>query len=338
VTIVAEQLRELGPERVGPGMPPPMDEPAAAAWCASLAGRQYENFSVLSALVPARLRGDFAAVYAFCRWADDLGDEAGTAGEERLRLLAWWRGELQACYAGTPRHPVFVALRPVVARHAIPATPFDDLIRAFELDQVRSRWDTWEDLVGYCRLSADPVGRIVLALFGQATVDRVVLSDRICTALQVVNHVQDVQRDLLERDRIYLPREFTDPVPDFERRLGLAARAGHAPDPAFLAEYRAAVRPVVDRCHGLFAEGRALLPTLSDEAAPVVRLFVEGGEHVLRAIEDWRLETCLHRPTLGRTTKLALVMRAWWDVKAPRWVRTPAGRAARDASAAGARP
>ncbi|MFM9144292.1 MAG: squalene/phytoene synthase family protein, partial [Phycisphaerales bacterium] len=263
---------------------------------------------------------------------------AGTAGEERLRLLAWWRGELQACYAGTPRHPVFVALRPVVARHAIPATPFDDLIRAFELDQVRSRWDTWEDLVGYCRLSADPVGRIVLALFGQATEDRVVLSDRICTALQVVNHVQDVQRDLLERDRIYLPREFTDPVPDFERRLGLAARAGHALDPAFLAEYRAAVRPVVDRCHGLFAEGRALLPTLSDEAAPVVRLFVEGGEHVLRAIEDWRLETCLHRPTLGRTTKLALVMRAWWDVKAPHWVRTPAGRAARDASAAGARP
>ena len=123
VTIVAEQLRELGPERVGPGMPPPMDEPAAAAWCASLADRQYENFSVLSALVPARLRGDFAAVYAFCRWADDLGDEAGTAGEERLRLLAWWRGELQACYAGTPRHPVFVALRPVVARSISMAVP-----------------------------------------------------------------------------------------------------------------------------------------------------------------------------------------------------------------------
>ncbi|MFM9144308.1 MAG: squalene/phytoene synthase family protein, partial [Phycisphaerales bacterium] len=184
MTIVAEQLRELGPERVGPGMPPPMDEPAAAAWCASLAGRQYENFSVLSALVPARLRGDFAAVYAFCRWADDLGDEAGTAGEERLRLLAWWRGELEACYARPPRPPAFVAQPPVVARHAIPATPFADLIRAFELDQVRSRWDTWEDLVGYCRLSADPVGRIVLALFGQATEDRVVLSDRICTALQ----------------------------------------------------------------------------------------------------------------------------------------------------------
>jgi squalene synthase HpnC len=328
VASVTAQLAEFGPGRVGPGIAPPMGEAEAVAWCKALAVGHYENFSVLSSLVPERLRPDFAAVYAFCRWADDLGDEAGTAGEERLALLAWWRGELEACYAGAPRHPVFVALRPAVVRHAIPVRPFDDLIRAFELDQTRTRWETWDELVGYCALSADPVGRIVLALFGQATPVRNAMSDRICTALQVVNHVQDVQRDLLERDRIYLPREFTRAIPEFEPRLLAAARAGHAPDHTFLAEYRAAVRPVVDRCHALFAEGRALLPTLSGEAMPVVRLFVEGGEHVLRAIEDWNLDTCIHRPRLGRATKAMLVARAWWDVTAPRWARTPSGRAA----------
>jgi phytoene/squalene synthetase len=140
--------------------------------------------------------------------------------------------------------------------------------------------------------------------------------------------VQDVRRDLLERGRVYLPAEFTRGIPDFEARLAAAARAGHAPDHAFLGEYRAAVRPVVDRCHALFAEGRALLPTLGDEALPVVRLFVEGGERVLRAIEDWNLDTCIHRPRLARSTKALLVARAWWDVSAPRWARTASGRAA----------
>ncbi len=295
-----------------------MDEPSARAWCAALARGHYENFSVLSGLVPGRLRGDFAAVYAFCRWADDLGDEAGEPGEERLRLLAWWRGELEACFAGEPRHPVFIALRPTVARHALPMSPFDDLIRAFEVDQVQSRWGTWDDLVGYCRLSADPVGRLVLGLFGLATPERVALSDRVCTALQVVNHLQDVRRDLLERDRIYLPQEATAAIPDFEHRLRRAAEAGHAPDHAFLEEYRTALRPLVARCWELFGEGRGLLPTLTPEARPVVRLFVEGGEHVLRSIEHWNLETCIHRPRLGRATKAALVMKAWWGARGPR--------------------
>lgn len=315
---VRDELERFGPERVGPGLPPPMDERAARAWCGSLARGHYENFSVLSGLVPPRLRDDFAAVYAFCRWADDLGDEAGEAGAERLALLAWWRGELQACFEGAPRHPVFVALRPTAVRHALPIVPFDDLIRAFEVDQVQSRWSTWDDLVGYCRLSADPVGRLVLGLFGLATPERVALSDRICTALQVVNHLQDVRRDLLERDRIYLPQESTASIPEFEPRLRRAAQLGHAPDHAFLEEYRAALRPLVARCWELFDEGRVLLPMLTPEARPVVRLFVEGGEHVLRSIEHWNLETCIHRPRLGKATKAALVMRAWWGARGPR--------------------
>ena len=318
---VVEELREFGPDRIGPGVPPPMGTESARAWCAALASGHYENFSVLSSLVPERLRGDFAAVYAFCRWADDLGDEAGTAGDERLRLLAWWRGELQACFAGTPRHPVFVALRPTVEAHRLPMRPFDDLIRAFEEDQTKTRFATWDELASYCTRSADPVGRLVLGLFDLATEERMAMSDRVCTALQVVNHVQDVRRDLLERDRIYLPSELTAGVADFEARLRRSAELGHACDREFLAEYRTAVRPLVDRCWSLFDEGRALLPTLTDEARPVVRLFMEGGEHVLREIEDWHLETCIHRPRLSPARKLFLVTRAWWSARAPRWMR-----------------
>jgi squalene synthase HpnC len=315
---VVDELRRFGPDRIGPGSAPPMGEREARAWCAALARGHYENFSVLSALVPQRLRDDFAAVYAFCRWSDDLGDEAGEAGEERLRLLAWWRGELEACFAGEARHPVFVALRPTVAAHALPIRPFDDLVRAFEDDQRITRYGTWDGLVGYCTRSADPVGRIVLGLFGARTAANESLSDRICTALQVVNHLQDVRRDLLERDRIYLPAEFTAGIADFEARLRRSAELGHACDREFLAEYRAAVRPIADRCHALFAEGRPLLDALPPDARPVVRLFVEGGEGVLERIEAWHLETCLHRPRLSRGRKAFLVARAWLSARAAR--------------------
>jgi squalene synthase HpnC len=327
---VVDELRRFGPDRVGPGSAPAMDERGARAWCAALARGHYENFSVLSSLVPERLRDDFAAVYAFCRWSDDLGDEAGQAGEERLRLLAWWRGELEACFAGEARHPVFVALRPTVAAHGLPIGPFDDLVRAFEDDQRIARYPTWDGLVGYCRRSADPVGRIVLGLFGARTAANEALSDRICTALQVVNHLQDVRRDLLERDRIYLPAEFTAGIADFEARLRRSAELGHACDREFLAEYRAAVRPIADLCHGLFAEGRPLLDALPADARPVVRLFVEGGESVLERIEAWNLETCLHRPTLSKGRKAFLVARAWLSAHAAR------GRSARGRAVAGA--
>ena len=318
---VEEELKEFGPTRIGPGVPPPMDEARARAWCQQLAEGHYENFSVLSALVPDRMRGDFAAVYAFCRWADDLGDEAGTPGEERLRLLAWWRGELQACFEGKPRHPVMVALRPTIESRRLTITPFDDLIRAFEQDQVKDRYATWDELTEYCTRSADPVGRLVLAIFGLATSERFELSDRVCTGLQMVNHIQDVRRDLLDRNRIYLPSEFTSSIPDFEARLRRTAELGHACDHTFLEEYRTAVRPMVDRCWTLMDEGRGLLPTLTDESYPVIRLFIEGGERILQWIEAWNMETCIHRPKLGRTERGLLVMRAWWGAKAPGWMR-----------------
>jgi squalene synthase HpnC len=305
VATIAAQLERNGPERCERMAPE-----EARAWCRRLALGHYENFSVLSALVPARLRDDFAAVYAFCRWSDDLGDEVGDRARA-LELLAWWRGELAACFEGAPRHPVFVALRPTVERHALDMAPFAALIGAFEQDQTKDRYATWGELLDYCSRSADPVGRIVLALFGQATPERVALSDRTCTALQITNHLQDVRRDLLERDRIYLPAECTAGIRDFELRLRESAEREHACDREFLAEYRAAVRPLAERVWTLFEEGEHLLPLLAAEALPVVRLFGEGGQHVLRQIHHWNYETCIHRPRLGRLTKAWLVARAW---------------------------
>src|SRR4051812_36722771 len=135
----------------------------ALAYTHWLATHHYENFQVVSFLLPKRLHQDFYNVYAFCRWADDLGDEIGDR-QESLRLLAWWRGELQAMYAGRASHPVFVALQATAAEHRLPIELFDDLIQAFEQDQTVTRYRTFEELFEYCRYSANPVGRLVLGL------------------------------------------------------------------------------------------------------------------------------------------------------------------------------
>src|SRR5205823_11436084 len=142
-----------GPERAY--APPSVS--AAQAYCGRLARRHYENFSVASFLLPRALVRHFHNVYAYCRWADDLGDETG-GGKRALGLLRWWREELLRCYEGRPRHPVTVALRPTVERFALPIRPFLDLLFAFEQDQLVRRYATFEQLLGYCRNSADPVG------------------------------------------------------------------------------------------------------------------------------------------------------------------------------------
>jgi squalene synthase HpnC len=299
-------LAQFGPDRCES-----LTVEQARSWCRRLARTHYENFSVLSALVPAHLRDDFAAVYAFCRWADDLGDETGNSGRS-LELLAWWRRELHQCFEGAPRHPVFMALRPTIERHRLPIQPFDDLIRAFELDQTVTRYETWEQLVGYCRLSADPVGRLVLMVCGEPrTAELFSLSDCLCTALQLTNHWQDVRRDLLERNRIYIPSELID-APDFEARLLASAQQGFGVDREFLGQSRAIIRRCVDLTWPFFERGDRLAFRLGPSTRPVVWLFGAGGQHVLRMIELWNYETALHRPRLSRLTKLMLVARAWW--------------------------
>ncbi len=282
----------------------------ARRWCRRLAGKRYENFSVLSSLMPKRLRDDYAALYAFCRWADDLGDEVDSC-ERALELLQWWRRELNQCFEGEPRHPVFIALAPTIERHNLPIKPFDDLIRAFEQDQTVTRYDTWEQVIGYCRLSADPVGRLVLMIAGEPRTDTLFeLSDATCTALQLTNHWQDVRRDILDRDRIYIPREMIT-IDDFDQRLAATARDGHAPDREFFGESRKLVRACVQRTWPLFEKAECLLPKLQPAIRPFVGLFLAGGTHVLRAIELWNYETVLYRPKLGAAAKCLLVARAW---------------------------
>lgn len=274
--------------------------------------RHEENFPVLSSLVPSRIRDGFAAVYAFCRGADDLGDESGDPARAKA-MLAWWRQDLERAFdpSAEPRHPVFIALREVAARHRLEARPFHDLIDAFELDQTKSRYATWDEVVGYCRQSADPVGRIVLRLFGETEdAETLAASDAVCTGLQLANHWQDIRRDLEERDRIYVPQECHS-IDRFEGRLRATAEAGFACDATFLAESRELVRGLVERTWPCFERGRGLLARISPEARPVVELFIEGGEAVLRRIESWDFETVLHRPRIGRATKAMMVGRAW---------------------------
>lgn len=326
-TPIMHLLERLGPEAAGSAAPE-ISLAEADAYCRGLTESHYENFSVLTGLVPVELRRDFAAVYAFCRWSDDLGDETGSdaAARERSKvLLAWWRSELLACHAfagggdghaARPTHPVFVALSETFARHPhLGARPFDDLIRAFEQDQTVTRYQTWEELLGYCRLSADPVGRIVLTLAGYAppeidpsNAERYRLSDLTCSALQLINFWQDVRRDLIDRDRVYLPA--TDTGIDAETLRTWLDPPGSL-EPANRIRYIRAVRGLVERTRVMFDEAAGLPALLSPEFAPVVRLFGDGGRSVMHAVLRSGCTTLWRRPKLSKATKVSLIARAW---------------------------
>ncbi|MAE66531.1 MAG: squalene synthase HpnC [Phycisphaeraceae bacterium] len=303
-----------------------MDYAQAADYTRRLTRTHYENFTVVSWLLPRDLKDDFRHVYAFCRWADDLGDEVGDPERSR-ELLGWWRRELDACYDGRPRHPVFVALRSTIERRDIPRRPFDDLIDAFVQDQEVRRYDTWDQVLDYCTRSANPVGRLVLYLCGHRDERRQRLSDATCTALQLANFWQDVRRDVLERDRIYISRDVAEEHDldleqmalqvrhDESRRQDGAARGGGpAPDAngaaALLPPFRATVRAVVDRTWPLFRDGRRLLPLVRRDVRMDIRLFTLGGESILRKIERRGYDTFHGRPSLGKPARLALMVRA----------------------------
>ena len=176
--------------------PPPGCTPEAAQnYTRWLATHHYENFNVVSWLLPKELHQHFYNVYAYCRWADDLGDEIPDA-QRALELLDWCEAELNACYQGQPSHPVFVALRETVVAKEIPKQPFADLLKAFRQDQTVKRYPTWDSVLKYCVYSANPVGRLVLYLCGYRDERRQLLSDATCTALQLANFWQDVSRDL----------------------------------------------------------------------------------------------------------------------------------------------
>ena len=269
----------------------------AEAYTRWLATRHYENFHVVSFLLPRRLHQDFFNVYAFCRWADDLGDEVGDRAESE-RLLRWWETELLAMYQGRVAHPVFVALRGTAQRHALPIAPFQDLIRAFVQDQHVTRYSTLEQLFGYCRCSANPVGRLVLHLCGYSDEPRRTLSDATCTALQLANFWQDVPVDI-EKGRLYLPLEVLDrhgcPVEDVLQRRATPA-------------FRASMQELVGIARGLFLKGLPLAGTLDRRLAVDVTLFSRGGMLVLDKIERQGYDVFYSRPVISRGERFRLLL------------------------------
>jgi squalene synthase HpnC len=264
-----------------------------------LATRHYENFHVVSFLLPKRLHQDFYNVYAFCRWADDLGDEIGDTAES-LRLLTWWRGELHAMYAGRTSHPVFVALKGTVERHQLPIEPFDDLITAFEQDQRVTRYRNFEELFAYCRYSANPVGRLVLGLCGYRDAARQQLSDATCTALQLANFWQDVNVDWA-KDRVYLP-------------LDVLARHGSSVDAIaerrFDDNFRAAMKEAVGVARELFLKGLPLADQVDRRLAIDLDLFSRGGMKVLEKIGRMDYNVLAARPAISKVERVGLLLGA----------------------------
>lgn len=265
-----------------------------------LATHHYENFHVVSFLLPKRLHQDFYNVYAFCRWADDLGDEIGNT-EESLRLLKWWRGELRAMYeSGAVRHPVFVALKDTSAQYKLPRELFDDLITAFERDQAITRYNNFEELFDYCRYSANPVGRLVLALCGYQDAERQALSDATCTALQLANHWQDVTVDLL-KDRVYLPL-------DAMERHGYPLEA--LLERRFDARFREAMKEAVAVARDLFRKGLPLAGMVDRRLAIDLELFSRGGLKVLEKIEEQDYNVLRARPAISKIERVGLLLGA----------------------------
>jgi squalene synthase HpnC len=265
-----------------------------------LATHHYENFHVVSLFLPKRLHQDFFNVYSYCRWSDDLGDETGSA-ETSLRLLGWWRDELRSLYAGKPAtNPVFVALSQTIERHRIPIDPFDNLLDAFVQDQTQTRYRDWEDVLGYCANSANPVGRLVLMLCGYRDGERFRLSDATCTALQLANFWQDVTVDLL-KDRVYLPLHLFEKhgysVPELYRR-------------EFNPQFQSVMKEAVDYAQALFEQGLPLIRTLDRRLALDIDLFSRGGMRVLDKIRGQRYDVLSRRPSISKTERVALLVRS----------------------------
>ncbi len=285
---------------IADGLPPPGCPAAEAlAYTRQLATSHYENFNVVSWLLPGRLHQHFYNVYAYCRWADDLSDEVPDPARA-LRLLDWWESELRLCYSASPAHPVFVALAPTVREFDIPMDPFLDLLTAFRQDQTTRRYPTWDAVLAYCRYSANPVGRLVLYLCGYRDSQRQRLSDFICTALQLANFWQDVARDL-EKGRIYIPLELM--AAHGVAEADIVARG-------FTPAYASLLRDLIARTRALFAAGQPLAEQVSPDLRVDVDLFSRGGLAVLEAIERIGYATLKTRPALSRRTQARLLGRA----------------------------
>jgi len=297
-----DELLARGWAELPPGYRIPETAPtveAAQAYCRMLAESHYENFHVATWFLPKPLRPHFHSIYAYCRISDDLGDEVSDPAVA-LALLDMWGRELDACYEGHARHPVFVALAETIRDCSIPKEPFADLLIAFRQDQTVARYQTMDDVLKYCHYSANPVGRLVLYACGEVSEENFRLSDATCSALQLANFWQDVRVDFA-KGRVYIPQ-------DDMRRLGVSdetiARGTATP------EFRALLRHEVEFARSLFMQGLPLIGRVNRDLAIDLDLFSRGGLEILRAIERRNYDVLSARPAISRRAKLALALRA----------------------------
>jgi len=298
--LVARGWAALPEEYRMPTTPPSLDE--ARAYCKRLTESHYENFHVASWFLPKRLRPHFQSIYAYCRIADDLGDEVGDR-EQSLALLDLWGGELDACYRGIARHPVFVALAETIAACEIPKEPFADLLTAFRQDQVATRFDSMTDVLRYCKFSANPVGHLVLYASGYRDPELFRLSDFTCSALQLANFWQDVRIDYA-KGRIYIPQEDM-------RRFGVAEKV--VASGKMTPEFRALMRHEVEETRKMFAAGAPLIGMVDRELAVDLDLFTRGGLEILNAIESQDYDVLKARPAISKWRKVLLLAGALND-------------------------
>ncbi len=276
----------------------------AYAWCARYTRQHQENFTVVSWFLPRELRAPMFAVYAFCRYTDDLGDEAPG---DRLALLDDWETQLRRAFDPAPKppdHPIALALADLAQRKPLNPDPFLRLIEANRLDQTKSRYADFQELLAYCRLSANPVGEMLLALWEINDAERRKLSDATCTALQLANHWQDVRRDW-QAGRLYLPLDDLRRFGLTEQQISEQIAAGRC-NPAF----RDLMRYQVDRAEAWFRQGDALVALVPRDLAVDLRLFSDGGRAVLRAIAAQDYDVLAARPRVARRRRAWLALRA----------------------------
>jgi squalene synthase HpnC len=301
MTMFASDLERFGPQAV-PREPLSLAE--SRKYCRQLAEGHYENFTVVSRLLPSRLHQHLCNIYAYCRWADDLADEIGDA-QRSLALLDWWEAELRDCYHGRTSHPVFVALAETIQIFQIPIEPFADLLTAFRQDQRVTRYETPEQVLGYCRNSANPVGQLVLYLGECCTPENLRWSDSICTGLQLANFWQDVARDW-QNGRIYLPlatcRQFGYDETMFAR---------HECNEAF----RRLLAAQVGEADAMLRAGTPLIRRMPRGLQLPIALFIHGGLATLKAIRRQDYDVWTHRPTLSKLDKLRLMAGCWWKLR-----------------------
>ncbi len=263
-------------------------------WCKRYARQQYENFSVVTRFLPKPLHGPMYVVYAFCRYTDNLGDEAEG---DRLALLDAWETEMHRAFEGSAKFPIAIALSQVVREFPLTPDPFERLIEANRRDQTQSRYETFQEVLDYCNYSANPVGEMVLSLFGYHDEFRIALSNATCTALQLTNHWQDVARDY----EMYLPLEDL-------RSFGVDQRQIPTRDanPAF----RQLMRFEVDRAEAFFRQGEPLIERVDRSLRLDLRLFTAGGRAILRAIEHQDYDILSRRPTTSSRQKFRILAQA----------------------------